>query len=313
MINNFSNMSKNEKKKAKTITMYLFKICPQRIEDKSSDLRSLFKTKIDELKTVGDRMLKLNENSEETDCLLYKEMHGNNIFCTLVRLAPAQTVGIFPDELLEKEQVLSNELPRDEIAGWKYKRLTYIYISDTYVVININSAKNFETYVNEIIERDGDNLFLINPYIEQQPEIALSNIKKIKIGAGFNVVIAETNTTWSTIKAIPNAVLNVLIENGVVTQDLLKNDLVAAEVNLKFQKKPKEMQKEEYERLLSSALSLNRDGVVVEKKKGGTINAGDFHKRKMVSIECLSDDLLNEKDLKKEMAKFITEEGNKSD
>ena len=192
------------------------------MEDKSSDLHSLFKTKIDELKTVGDRMLQLNENSEETDCLLYKETHGKNMFCTLVRLAPAQTVGMFPDELLEKEQVLSNELPRDEIAGWKYKRLTYIYISDTYVVININSAKNFETYVNEIIERDGNNLFLLNPYIEQQPEIALSNIKKIKLGAGFNVDIAGTNTIWSTIKAVPKAVLNVLIENGVVTEDLLK-------------------------------------------------------------------------------------------
>lgn len=293
--------------------MYLFKICPQRIEDKPSDLSSLFKNKIDELKTVGDRMLRLNENSEEMDCLLYREMHGKNMFCTLVRLVPAQTVGMFPDELLEKEQVLPNELPRDEIAGWKYKRLTYIYISDTYVVININSAKNFETYVNEIIEREGDNLFLLNPYIEQQPEIALSKIKMIKLGAGFNVNIAETNTIWSTIKAVPKAVLNVLIENGVVTEDLLKNDLVAAEVNLKFQRKPKEMQKEEYERLLSNALSLNRDGVVVEKKKGGTIKAGDFHKRKTVSIECLSGDLLNVKDLKIEMAKFIIEEGQKSD
>jgi hypothetical protein len=293
--------------------MYLYKICPQRIEDKSSDLRSLFKVKIDELKTVGDRMLQLNENSEERDCLLYKEMHGQNIFCTLVRLVPAQTVGMFPDELLEKEQVLSNELPRDEIAGWKYKRLTYIYISDTYLAININSAKNFETYVNEIIQRGGDNLFLLNPYIEQQPEITLSDIKRIRLGSGFNVDIVESNTIWSTIKAVPKAVLNVLIENGVVTEDLLKNDLVAAEVNLKFQKKPKEMEKDEYERLLSNALSLNRDGVVVEKKKGGTINAGDFHKRKTVAIECLLGDLLNEKDLKMEMAKFITEEGVKSD
>ena len=89
--------------------------------------------------------------------------------------------------------------------------------------------------------------------------------------------------------------------------------MVAAEVNLKFQRKPKEMKKDEYERLLSNALSLNRDGVVVEKKKGGTIHAGDFHKRKTVSIECLSGDLLNEKDLKMEMAKFITEEGQKLD
>lgn len=306
-------MSKNETNKPKTVTLYLYKINPLRIEDRSSDLRNLFKTKIEELKTVEDRMLQLNENSEERDCLLYKEMQGNNIFCTLVRLVPAQNVGIFPDELLQKEQVPSNELPRDEIEGWKYKRLTYIYISNSYVVINMNSARNFETYVNEIIKRDGDNLFLINPHIEQQPKITLSDVKRIRLGGGFNVDIAKTNTTWSTIKAIPKEVLNILIEKGVVVEDLIKNDLVAAEVNLKFQRKPKEMKAEEYEHLLSSALSLNQDGVVIEKKKGGTIKAGEFHKRKTVSIECLAGDLLNEKDLKKEMAKFINEAGQKSD
>ena len=306
-------MSKKDTIKPKQITMYLYKICPQSIEDRSSDLRNLFKTKIEELRTVEDRMLQLNKNSEEMDCLLYKELQSNGFFCTLVRLVPAQTVGMFPEELLKKEQVPSDELPTDEIEGWKYKRLTYIYISDSFVVLNLNSAKNFETYINEIIERDGGNLFLIKPYIEQQPKITLSDIKRIKLGEGFNVDIAKANTTWSTIKAIPKEVLNVLIEKGVVVEELIKNDLVAAEVNLKFQKKPKEMKDEEYERLLSSALSLNRDGVVVEKKKGGTINAGDLHKRKIVPIECLAGDLLNEKDLKKEMAIFINEEGQKSD
>lgn len=290
-------------KTSKQKKLYAFKIQPNTISSATTDFVQLFDKKMDSLKTINDRLFELNKDSSEQDCLLFKEETvDGDLFCLLARVVPSLEVGAINEDMLAREMITANDLKYDVSSFLKSKRLIYFLIGREYIISDYIHINSLMVYANHFLGRGKKDSFKALPLLSPPKEINLSSIKSIKIGDAFRI----DNSIRSIRQRVSAELLALIVNDKRIAEELIDKDLIDAYVDLRLKSKPKDMTQEQFEDLLSKAISVD-EGVEVETKDRRTIKGEEIRTQKSVEVELLSDALINEQDLRSKMAEFLNE------
>ncbi len=296
----------------KNISLYAYTIKTNSLTGNSNLLFNWLKKKL-ELKddNIQNRRHKLNKDSLDEDLLSDYEIKEKYIFGTMMRIAPAETMGAIKDELLKQKKISISELDSEnKKEGLKYKGIYYFAFNETHIVTNRPiSLKNLSVYFNWLLEEyRKDTIFRFEKLVTSSPPIELMDIKSIELGSGLRI---DTNQKESVpfgtmIEKISTSVLESFSKGNKKINDLLSKGLVEASLLLRIVSKPKNMTKDEYNNALSLSLSSS-DDITIISKKNKKIKGEEFHAKRDISIEYTSNSLPSEDDLRLEMETFLND------
>lgn len=294
----------------KKITLYAYKISSTAVQDAPKDFIRILKTEVESRTSVKERQIQLNKKAPDTDCILNIESVSSDLFGLFARLVPGDNIGEVPDGLLDQRYITSAELIQGKEKVTNYKRLTYFYVGADYVIMNFHSSTSLQNYFNILSKREKEGTYKLHPITSMPDNVALSDIKNINIADSFNISMGSESE--NPIKKFCSFFLNTsefknLIGNNSIAQELVENDIVSAEILLRLARKPKDMSKEDYERITSNTLALGDDNISLTLKNGKRIQGGEVRKLKEIEVEIVSDNLLDEVDIKLKMAEFMKE------
>lgn len=290
----------------KPTTLYAYKITPTEITDAPHGFISVLRRAVEQNPTVRERMLELNKKSPDSDCLMNMENVEGDLFGLFARLVPGDNVGLVPEEVLEKQYARAIDLQAGEGSAMSYKKLTYFYIGREHLILDYHSARNFEVYFNSLSGRIKTGSYRLLPDLSMPDDIPLSDISSVRLDGSFNIQ-TQSDGRKSLKRILLNSdMLSSLLGGSAVAEELVDNKLLSASVLLKLErKKPEEMERSDYENLMSRALSLGSDAVSVRLKNKKTVRGGEIRKSRDIQIENLSNGLIDEASLKIEMANFM--------
>lgn len=294
---------------SKEIYLRAFKIENRDITRRTLNVKELLEAKLAST-TVAQRRMLLNTNDNEED-LICDYHHSNNfVFAAILRIKPRGDVPNIPDALFNDNKFLISELDELEIdSSLVYKDHFYFLMNNEYIITDLSrniTISRLQTYINHILEEEREEtIYEFTPMVKEAPRYSLKDLKNIKI-KDPDIVIEqeeESETRSISLRSITNLLSNV--------RDLDSHRLdqiVSAELTLKFSK-PRQMSKEDYQRILGAQLKPigDVDNVVFYPKVGSPVKASEILVTKKVAIELTQSGKLSEQHLRQEMEVFLRE------
>lgn len=303
----------------KTMTLRAFSIKVSSLSQDTNYLKELLAEKL-ETSIVQDRRMQLNQAESEEDMLAYFTASASYIFGMMLRISKEGISGQINPEKFKQASIRLDEIsPEVNTETSLYKNHYYFLVSRDKVIVSIPSdttIKRLQTYLNWLLEgQRGDCMFELLPMVDRSiPTDQLSDIKAMRIGnnhqfspnSSFGDAI-QTRTI-SLIDIARNAVEALLGDTDKV-QELLDNQLIKADLVIYFPRKPKELSREDYDRIIGATISPISDleGIKFETKKGTFILGEEVVCKKKVNIDRTSNGHVVEADLKQAMERFISE------
>ena len=219
-----------------------------------------------------------------------------------------------PDDFLEHEQITISELEKDDESGQKmrFKENYYFFMNDSFLVTNFQAnthIKRFQTYINWLIQNERvDILYEFTPRVNSVEKIPLSEIKNIEVKDSAIYSDDSDKVHRNSLLTIKDDFLKHFLNDVKDFDEIIKQQVVSAQLLLKFNK-PKEMKKEDYERVMGAYLKpiTETDDVTFVTKKGKRINGTDLIMTKDVIIELTESKMISEEQLFQEMELYIKE------
>lgn len=303
----------------KSMTLRAFSIKINSVSQDTSYLKELLTQQL-ETSIVGDRRMQLNQVESEEDLLAYSTVSPHYIFGMMLRISNEGISGQIKPEVFKQTNVHLEEISREINTETSiYKSHYYFLLGKDKVIVSIPSdttIKRFQTYLNWLLEsKRGDCMFELLPMLDTSiPTDQLSDIKSMQIGSSIqinpnNSPQESIQTQTVSITKITRNILEFILGDTDKVQELIDNQLIKADLRIYFPKKPKDLSREDYERIIGATISpiSDLDGVKFETKKGSFIMGEEISCKKKVSIDRTSSGHIVEEDLKQEMEKFISE------
>ncbi len=300
--------------KSKLLKLRAFNIENNEITKASSDLFDNLKKKLSGSKAEERRML-LNEEDvkKEEDLISDYEMKKDYVFGVVLRITHSEDVPNIPETLLQKETFSIFDLGKiDATSSIIYRNHYYFLISKDYVITNLQGnipIKRLQVYLNWYLDEErGAKYYEITPKIVCNVETKLADIKKITVKDNSVLFNAPKDTHERKITNIKREVLSSLIDDTGSLDDILEQDIISAELSIKF-KKPTKMSVEDYQKMMGAYMKpiSETDDVSFITKKGGRIKGSEILRVKSVEIELTETNKINEPELYQEMEKFLLE------
>ena len=286
----------------------------------SSDTDEFFESIKEKLNTTSakERLMVLNQDDDtaESDLISYFSLKDNNIFATMMRIAPGADDRHIDNELMEKNSFSVSEIRRTKNnAAALYKNHYYICFNNNYLVTNLpqtTTIKRIETYLNWLID---SHTYEITPVVSPYPDLKLSDLKTVvfKNKDLFHKKIShDPENIEDKIIDLKNNFITNFFKTICVDSDTLNdidiNQIISAELLLKLSK-PRKMSEEEFQKTYGAILKpvSDSENIVFKDNKGNRITGEDLLKTKKVNIERTDQGFLQEPQLHIEMAKFIDE------
>ena len=261
---------------------------------------------------VQDRRMQLNEVEDEEDVLPFFRWNAEKtfVFAMIMRVLKNDITQGIPSDLYDRESFSISDI--DGVEGIDTcKSFYYIALNENYLVTNLPGnlpANRVETYINYLVREQRRGIYNFVPVMTVPEGLPLSQIKKIVVGENISLN-TSTESIGSSIKRLSReAIAHLLGENPNITE-LTENDIIQADLVLKFRKKPSDMSKEEYERLLGQMthpLSDDR-GICIVTKQDKKISGSEIRREKRVTVDTTETGRFNEVNLMQEMKIFIAE------
>lgn len=312
-------------KKPKNVTLRAFSIKENGSVTSSGKVLKLLREKLLESSTAKERcmLLSAEDPNQEKDLISNFEEASNpeNIFCTMLRIAPGEDSQHITSDLLEKPSFALDDLQNiynqgDISIPAICKEHYYFSINDDHLVTNLRAgktAKDLQIYLAWIMQ---DDLFELYPLTELPEGISLKDIRNITFSGGslgYNDNSAsegkpESDTKSIKLNKLAMAVITKLLSD---TKELSQHDLerhITAELVLKI-KKPNASEKENFQKTMGAILMpvADLENIAIRPKKGKTITGKELAKEKIVEISVTESGKLVEQALRQEMSKFINE------
>lgn len=261
---------------------------------------------------VQDRRMQLNEVEDEEDVLPFFRWNSENsfVFGMVMRVLKNDITQGIPSDLYDRESFSISDIDGAEGVD-TCKSFYYIALNENFLVTNLPGnlpINRVETYINYLVREQRRGIYNFVPVMTVPEGFPLSQIKRIIVGENISLN-ASTENIGSTIKTLSReAIAHLLGENPNITE-LTENDIIQADLVLKFRKKPSEMTKEEYERLLGQMtrpLSDDR-GISIVTKQNRKISGAEIRREKRVEVDTTETGRFNEVNLMQAMELFITE------
>lgn len=279
-------------------------------EDRS--LISLLQQVFTPASIVQDRRMQLNEGEDEEDVLPFFRWNSEKsfVFGMVMRVLKNDITQGIPSDLYDRESFSISDIDGAEGVD-TCKSFYYIALNENFLVTNLPGnlpINRVETYINYLVREQRRGIYNFVPAMTIPEELPLSQIRKIVIGENISLH-ASTEGIGSSIKTLSKEVIaHLLGENPNITE-LTENDIIQADLVLKFRKKPTDMPKEEYEQLLGQMTRplLDDRGICIETKQGKKISGEEIRREKRVTVDTTETGRFNEVNLMQEMEFFITE------
>lgn len=307
-------MAKDTKK---NIKLRAFRIENPTISESDSGILGLLAKILDNESTAQNRRMTLNEQDEDEDLLSDFDWQKDQyyVFGMMLRIIPGDNGGQISDALFANNKISISELTSSEKEVSLYKEHYYFAINNTHLITNLSGTYNidrFQTYINWLLEsvRKG-KMFEFTPEMTLPQELKLSEIKDIEIGGSSKVIAnvkGEENIT-TKIQDLTVDVINKLFKEVPTLNEIQQNQLVSAKLILKINGKPKDMSKEDFQRIMGAIVKpMSSDsGVSVISKQGKKFNGDSIKRVKEVTVETTSQNKIVEEQLKQKMELFLGE------
>ncbi|MDR2241836.1 MAG: hypothetical protein LBE28_03615 [Providencia alcalifaciens] len=337
--------TKDESKKKKTpkpkqIKMRAFKIENHDVSKSVSPAKQQILAKLTSTTTVKERCMILNSEDpkKEQDLISYYQTSetSGSVFCNMMRVTPSEGVEKIPDLLFEKPSFTMSDLQNADIdTSVICKNHFYFCMNDKFLVTNLplnKTISSLQTYVcwlanNELIEftpmivknkqtqlkdlqlmsiKDPSPIKNMGSSDEEQPpkESDGNNVKSTEVTTSEekNTKIKLSSAVMETLKSIiPSSLSNF--------KEIVDNQIVSAELLIKFNK-PKDMDEEDYARILGATLKpvSDLDNIVFKRKDGRRdVKGKDLLKIKNVLIDVTESGKLVDQQVFQEMSKYLIE------
>ena len=302
----------------KKLTLRAFKIENYNLTEQNSGILNLLQQVLTEDSTAAQRRMLLNVDNPDTELLANFGWQKNNsyMFGMMLRVIPAENGGIMKDELFDQHMITMAQVDAGKPTQSQYKDHFYFATNDSYLVTNLSGNTNIgrlQTYLNWLLEAvRGERLFQLTELTKLPKGVELSKIKEIQFVSGGTTVAAKTEEASISTKLsdVASSILESLIGND--TENLAKlrdNQLVEARLVIKLKKRPKEMVKEEFQRVMGAMATniTNDSGIVVCTSDGNRYTGEAIKVKKTVTVDCVSPNRIVEEQLKQEMELFLNE------
>ena len=307
-------MAKDNKKNVK---LRAFRIENPSITEMDSGILNLIAKVLDETSTAGIRRMILNEEDDDEDLLSDFNWQENQcfVFGMMLRIIPGDTGGQISDGLFTHKRISISELTSSGKDISLYKDHYYFAMNNTHLVTTLSgtySIDRFQTYINWLLRSVRKlKMFNFTPEMTFPEELKLSEIKDIEIGESSNVtanIKGEVNTL-TKIHDLSVDIVNSLFKDVDTLSEIQRNQLISAKLILKIKGKPKDMTKEDFQRIMGAIVKpMSGDhGVSVISKSGKKFNGDSIKKVKSVTVDTTSKNKIVEEQLKQYMEGFLIE------
>mgnify|MGYP000511630071 CR=1 FL=1 len=308
------NEKKNVKNlKTKTVLLKAFSISAmnEKLSESLSDLSELLYRKLEETR-VKNRIMRLSESDDEktSDSISYYDRRENITLGTVLRTSGDDKVGHVPNQLMENKKFSISDIKNSKIEkGTIYKSHYYFALNDKFLVTNLPlnvMISRFQTYINWFIKNP---LFEFLHVMDDKPELKLADLKSITISDPQRLKQKDDDIESKILDLKPFKRMALqLFKQTKELNDIDVEKVVDLRLLLKFIK-PKNMKKEEYNRIMGLYLKPIGDltNVSFLQKNNKKITADKLIKTKPVIVERIKTDLISEQDLFDEMSKFVME------
>ncbi|GAA5102700.1 hypothetical protein [Wohlfahrtiimonas larvae] len=306
--------------KPKNVTLRAFKINQSNKLNTSMNVFSTLKEKLEQSIKSSERCLVLSQDDPNNEKDLISNYHetGNpqSFFCTMLRIIPGEDAQHIPSTLLEKNKFsmddvekLQSEKNIPDICKENY----FFVIDNNHLVTNLRgnkTIKDLQTYLAWLLDND---LFELTPMINIPKDIPLQDIKNVSFNDSYSRSIVSDNsdsvkTKSFNMKDIAQDWLKNILGGTKSLDDMDLDRIIEANLIVKWSK-PKDMSKEEYEKMMGAVIKPISDlnGIVIQPKKGSAIKGQDIPKKKIITVSVTSSGKIIEEALKQEMSKFLNE------
>lgn len=300
----------------KDMTLRAFSIQASSLGQSTGYLRELLSERLNE-SVSGDRKMKLNQAEPDEDLLAYFNQTSSYIFGMMLRITNEGITGQIHPQLFEQKFIRIDQISSEVSTETSlYKNHYYFLITNDKVIVSLptdTTIKRLQTYLNWLLEKvRGECIFELVPMINQSiPTSQLRDVKAIKIGDNIpipSIGVAPTVRMMS-FTDIARSFLEKLLKDTENIDQLIQNNFIKADLRIYFAKKPKEMSREEHDRIFGAMITpiSDLDGIRFETTKGNYITGEEIQCKKRVRIEKTDSGHIIEETLKQEMLKFIQE------
>jgi len=170
--------------------------------------------------------------------------------------------------------------------------------------------------VKEMLKRNGIALNDLAEKLGESPQnlqsmLRASDIKSVTLGDALNTSVEKGahNELATTRRNLTRNFWGMLFDSTGEFDDIILEQLVEATLFLKIKPKPKDLQEEVYQTVMSAIVKplANDQAITIKTKDGNTFNGGEITKKKEIKIETTSTGRLDEGQLKQEMERFLNE------
>lgn len=281
------------------------------------------KVKLGGSESSSNRCMILNPTDPNNEKDLISDYHEviipKSFFCTMLRIVPGEDAQHIPDELLEQKKFSMDEveeLQESHNLPNLCKESFYFSTCGHYLVTNLRgnkTIKDLQTYLSWLL---GNDLLILTPMVNIPDDIPMQDISNITFSDGyidssFEGEVVKTQSSQTRSFNLKNMAASIIDDLFGDTQDLSDIDLeriIEANLIVKWSK-PKDMSKEEYEKVMGAMIKpvADLEGMTIKPKKGRLIRGEEIPKTKVVKVAHTSSGKIVEMGLQQEMSKFLNE------
>lgn len=302
----------------KTITLYAYNIVSDNLNDNDSDFSSMlvakFRTFESEKSSVADRILETNKKKCTSDVLTnFHVVSDDCLTGTISRIRPAKGVGLYTKEmlaklLLQKADVLENAEDKFIVYGeFNFAIKGRCLVSDT----PRNNIKGVQTYLRWLLGTDGIDII---PMIAKTKSLELRNVSSVCFSDMPERQKTANNDKAQEEKSISLSQIGydwvrTILCDATDANDILSRDIISATLQVKFNKKPKKLAKEDYERQMGLLIRPfdEESGFSLTLKNGMTLTGNEVITSKEVDVDMVDEVNISEENLKQELLKYLNE------
>lgn len=308
------------KSSPKKLTLRAFRIENPKLSRRNSGLVDLLRQALVAKSTAAVRRMELNSESLERELLANYYISANHpyMFGMMLRVIPAESGGSLCEELFKRQFITMADVNAGSAEQSQYKGHFYFALNNDYLVVdlpgNVGIAR-LQTYINWLVKDfSPGQLFQFSEMMQPPEGVSLSQIKSIQFGGtsgvAADVVTGGVGSITALLENITSGVIETLLGPcSSVLEQLRDNQLLEARLLIKVKKKPKEMEQDEFQRVMGAVATIAPEhvGVTIHTKGGGKYDGREMRVVKSISVDCISSNRISEEQLKQEMELFLNE------
>lgn len=267
--------------------------------------------------TVEQRRMILNENDpqQEEDLISNFDDRNNILKASVLRIMQGDETVSIPDEMFSEPKFSLSEL--DTLGDSAiYKGIQYVLIASDIVIVcwfGNSTIKSIQAYLNWLlIDERGTFIFELTPMCISIDTPMAKDLKEIVLSESSStrsVGSNNENSLGSKVIDVKREAMTGLFDDIESLDDMYLDEMISARLLIKFKKKPKNMEQEEYDRIFGSLMKPMSDleDVRYVTKSGKSVKASEIVLTKKAEVDLTSNRQINEQSLFLEMETFLSE------